>query len=175
MKNILKYFLFLCADLIVVGIVCGSVIRTIVYGIAGEENHHIYMIIRVTLIVTVFLVGCLFINNKTDDKRISFRNSKEILSVVNGEMSSRDIILHSKLFVSEIISFVAFMAILLVIMISSMYRLGGVLFVILDIVITLAVIGIYIFANYKATQNILEDVVDQKLKLGELDRNENKN
>ena len=174
MKNILKYFLFLCADLIVVGIVGGSVIRTIVYGIAGEENHHIYMIVRITLIISAFLIGCLIINSKNDDKRISFRDSKEILSVVNGEISYRDMIFRNKLFISEIVSFVVFMILLLIIMIFSMYRLGGVLFVVLDIVITLIVIGIYILVNYKSTKKILDSVVIKKRKLGELDENENK-
>ena len=174
MKNIFKYFLVLCADLVIVAIVAGSVIRTIVYGIVGEENHHIYMIVRVMLIISVFLIGCLIVNNKNGDKEIFFRDSKEILSVVNGETSYRDMIFHSKLFKNEILSFVVFMILLLIIMIFSMYRLGGVLFVILDIVITLVVITIYILVNYKLTQKILDGVVIKKRKLGALDENKNK-
>jgi len=40
MKNFLKYLILMVADLLAVGIVAGTVIRTIVYGIVGEENHH---------------------------------------------------------------------------------------------------------------------------------------
>ena len=59
-------------------------------------------------------------------------------------------------------------------MVFSMYRLGGALFVILDIVVTLVVIGIYCFANYKLTYKILDEVVVKKRKSGELNENENK-
>ena len=174
MKNILKYLIFLLADLIVVGAIVGSVVRTIVYGIAGEENHHIYMIIRLILIISVFLIGCLIINTKDASKMPYFRDNKEIMSVVNGKLSYRYMILHSKVFMNDIISFVAFMFLLFLIMVFSMYRLGGALFVILDIVVTLVVIGIYCFANYKLTYKILDEVVVKKRKSGELNENENK-
>ena len=69
MKNFIKYLILMAVDLIVVGAVAGSVVRTIVYAIVGQENHHVYMIVRVTLLIVVFLAGCLIINAKNDDKK----------------------------------------------------------------------------------------------------------
>ena len=167
MKNIVKYLLMMFADLVVVGIIAGSVIRTIVYGIAGEENHHIYMIIRVSLMILVFLAGCLIINYKNSDKRISFRDSKDISSVIEGKMSYRQIIFNNKSFKGEVLSFVAFMMLLLVILLPSMYRLGGWFLVALYILINLAVIVAYLFINYKLTFKMLDTVVIKKRNLGE--------
>ena len=174
MKNFLKYLILMVADLLAVGIVAGTVIRTIVYGIVGEENHHIYMIIRVTLIILIFFTGSLIINYKNDDKRISFRDSKEISSVVNGNLTYREMILHNKLFKSEVISFVVFMVLLLIIMLPSMYRLGGILLLILDILITLAVIIAFLFINYNLTKKTLDTVVIKNRNLGVQDEDKNK-
>ena len=174
MKNFLKYLILMVADLLAVGIVAGTVIRTIVYGIVGEENHHIYMIIRVTLIILIFFTGILIINYKNDDKRISFRDSKEISSVVNGNLTYREMILHNKLFKSEVISFVVFMVLLLIIMLPSMYRLGGILLLILDILITLAMIIAFLFINYNLTKKTLDTVVIKNRNLGVQDEDKNK-
>jgi len=174
MKNFLKYLILMIVDLLAVGFVAGTVIRTIVYGIAGEENHHIYMIIRVTLIILAFLIGSLIINYINDDKRISFRDSKEISSVVNGDLTYREMILHNRLFKSEVISFVVFVVILSIILLPSMYRLGGILLLILDISITLAVIIAYLFINYNLTKKTLDTVVIKKRNLGVQDEDKNK-
>ena len=80
-------------------------------------------------------------------------------------------ILHNKLFINEIIAFVVFMVLLLIIMLPSMYRLGGTLLLILDIVITLVVVVAYWFINYGLTKKTLDDVVAKKRNLGEKDEN----
>ena len=83
-------------------------------------------------------------------------------------------ILHNKLFKSEVISFVVFMVLLLIIMLPSMYRLGGILLLILDILITLAVIIAFLFINYNLTKKTLDTVVIKNRNLGVQDEDKNK-
>lgn len=95
-------------------------------------------------------------------------------SVVNGNLTYREIILHNRLFKNEVISFVVFMGILSIILLPSMYRLGGMLLLILDVLITLTVIITYLFIKINLTKKTLDTVVIKKLNLGVQDEDKNK-
>lgn len=169
MINFLKYVGCLVADLLGVALVSEMLIRPIVYGTLGKEYHYVYMLIRAMLLLLIFFGGCILISYKNDDKRVSFRESKLLLDVIDGKITYREMIFKNKGFVSEVISYVVLVLLIYIIFLPAMPLLGGTLLMIVDTLITIVLLVGYVFLNYYLTRKKLDDVVKKKRNLDALD------
>ncbi len=157
MRKFLKYLAAFVAVVLVVGIFAGSVIKTLIFGIFSENAQPIYSITRVALQLIVFVILCLWINQKDSSKYDSL-SALDFPAISKSPEKKKAAIISNKHFRGEIISFSCFLFAFWLFIIPTTLRHSGILLVVLEFIITAIMIIIYTIINYKMTFKTLEQI-----------------
>ncbi len=157
MNRFLKYLVACAAVILVVGLIAGSVVKTVILGIFGEDAHGIYSGVRIALQLIVFVMVCLWINHKDGAKYDSIA-ALDFSAISNDAEKKKKAITTNKHFKGEIICFSVFTFVFVLITIPTALRYSGVLYAMGEFIIAAIMIIIYTLINYKLTFKTLEQI-----------------
>ena len=140
-----------------VGVISGSVIKTVIFGTFDDNAQPIYSAVRVSLQLTVFLFACLWINQKDGEKYDSL-SALDFSVISKSPENKKAAIKANKHFRGEIVSFSVFSIAFWLFIIPTTLRYSGILLAMIELAITAAMIAIYTLINYKLTYKTLEQI-----------------